>query len=76
MPHAHAYTFAVSHLAQATREAGAAATFAEKMKKAKYFDLAWMPHFVAVAVEAAGAMSSDALDFFADFSSQVRTSDQ
>ena len=38
----------------------------------KNLDLAWTHHFVAVVVETAGAMSSDALDFFADIGSQVR----
>ena len=54
------------------REAGAVAALAEERKKAKYFDLACMHHFVAVVVEMAGAMGSDALDFFADIGSRVR----
>ena len=50
-------TVALSHLARAAREAGAAAAaMAEKVKKALYIDLAWMHHFVAGAVETAGAM--------------------
>ena len=65
-------TFAASHLAQAAREAGAIAALAEERKKAKYLDLARTHHFVAVVVETAGAMGSDALDFFADIGSRVK----
>ena len=65
-------TFAASHLDRAAREAGAIATLAEQRKKARYLDFAQMHHFVAVTVETAGAMDSDALDFFADIGSQVR----
>ena len=65
-------TFAASHLAQAAREAGAVAALAEERKKAKYLDLARTHHFVAVVVETAGAMGSDALAFFADIGSRVK----
>ena len=51
-----------------TREARAAAALAEE-KKAKYLDLAQTHHFVAVVVETAGAMGTDALDFFVDIGS-------
>ena len=65
-------TFAASHLNRAAREAGAIAALAEQRKKAKYLDLAQTHHFVAVVVETAGALGSDALDFFADIGSRVR----
>ena len=42
----------------------------EERKEAKYLDLAQMHHFIVVAVEAAGAMGSDALKVFADIGSQ------
>ena len=58
-------TFAASHLAQAAREAGAVAALAEERKKAKLL-------VVAVVVETADAMGSDALDFFADIGSRVK----
>ena len=45
---------------------------AEERKKAKYLDLAQMHHFVAVVVERASAMGSNALDLFADIGSRVR----
>ena len=54
------------------REAGAVAALAEERKKAKYLDLARTHHFVAVVVETAGGMGSDALDFFADIGSRVK----
>ncbi len=63
----------MSHLAQATREAGAVAALAEERKKAKYLDLVRTHLFVAVVIETAGAMgSNNALDFFADIGSRVR----
>ena len=63
---------AASHVAPATREARAVAALAEEKKKAKYYDLAQTHYFVAVVVETAGAMGTDALDFFADIGSRVR----
>ena len=60
------------HLALAARGAGAVAALAEERRKAKYLDLARTHHFVAVVVEMAGAMGSDALDLFADIGSRVR----
>ena len=65
-------TFAASHLAQATRDARAVAALAEQRKLTKYLDLAQTHHFVAVVVETAGAMCTDALDYFADIGGRIR----
>ena len=57
-------TFAPSHIATATREAGAVAAVAEEKKRSKYRDLARTHHVALFTIETSGAFSPDALLFF------------
>ena len=59
-------TFALSHIPQATREAGAVASPPEVRKRSKYQDLLATHEFVAIAVETLGAFGPEAEAFIGE----------
>ena len=59
-------TYATSHVALATREAGAVATVAEMKKTIKYVELARTHHVTPLAVETSGVFGQGARDFLSE----------
>ena len=64
--------FALSHIPQATREAGAVASAAEVRKRSKYQDLLKTHEFVAIAVETSGAFGPEAEAFIREVGQRLR----
>ena len=56
-------TFAPSHLASSSRDAGVVAEQAERAKQSKYSSLQSKLHFVPVAVETTGVFGTEACVF-------------
>ena len=65
-------TFAPSHVAEATREAGAVAERAEEKKKEKYSSLTRSHHMAPVAIETLGAFGPGAFQFLSDVGHRLR----
>ena len=59
-------TYAASHVAVATREAGAVATTAEMKKTIKYVELARTHHVAPLAVKTSGVFGQGACDFLTE----------
>ena len=59
-------TYAPSHISDATREAGAVAAQAERLKNAKYTHLVLSHHFVPFAIETSGVLDQAALGLLSD----------
>ena len=59
-------TYAPSHISDATREAGAVAAQAERLKNAKYTHLVLSHHFVPFAIETSGVLGQAALGLLSD----------
>ena len=64
--------FALSHIPQATREAGAVASAAEVRKRSKYQDLLATHEFVAIAVETSSAFGPEAEAFIREVGQRLR----
>ena len=65
-------TFAPSHVALASREAGSVASQAEQLKNRKYTELLASHHFTPIAIETSGVFGPEAAAFLRDLGHRLR----